>query len=45
MKIQTSVSVPLRGYFFEMGKMDYITEILHGVSVPLRGYFFEILGV
>ena len=37
------VSVPLRGYGFEMTirLSESVTEV--GVSVPLRGYGFEIL--
>ena len=37
------VSVPLRGYFFEIASeydVDGFQTVL--VSVPLRGYFFEI---
>ena len=42
--ILDSVSVPLRGYGFEIiGAMDELVNT--GVSVPLRGYGFEIFRV
>ena len=38
------VSVPLRGYGFEMlADSRFYGGIYHGVSVPLRGYGFEML--
>ena len=36
------VSVPLRGYGFEMARWYKRTLPIHIVSVPLRGYGFEI---
>ena len=37
-----AVSVPLRGYGFEMIEMSSVAMAFY-VSVPLRGYGFEIL--
>ena len=37
------VSVPLRGYGFEIVQIGFRRRIYNEVSVPLRGYGFEIL--
>ena len=39
---QNSVSVPLRGYGFEMGALYSFRRKGLLVSVPLRGYGFEM---
>ena len=36
------VSVPLRGYGFEIGLIKMKQNTINMVSVPLRGYGFEI---
>ena len=41
-KYAVQVSVPLRGYFFEMRLSKAKRVRREYVSVPLRGYFFEI---
>ena len=38
-----TVSVPLRGYFFEIAQHQPVQGLCRQVSVPLRGYFFEII--
>ena len=42
MKILSLVSVPLRGYGFEISEQIQRLKALMEVSVPLRGYGFEI---
>ena len=36
------VSVPLRGYGFEMFFREHLKSLSGNVSVPLRGYGFEM---
>ena len=43
MKILSLVSVPLRGYGFEISEQIQRLKALMEVSVPLRGYGFEIM--
>ena len=41
--IYRAVSVPLRGYGFEIPLYILLRIIFNNVSVPLRGYGFEIM--
>ena len=40
--LRDAVSVPLRGYGFEIWQVVDLGGFSNGVSVPLRGYGFEI---